>query len=43
MPYYAALQSADRAWEEGRYDVKELAVYLERLLRDQLMDTRNSN
>lgn len=37
-PYYAALQSADRAWDDGRYDVTELAVYLEALLKDQLLD-----
>ena len=35
-PYYAALQSADRAWEEGHFDVSELAAYLDRLLEDQL-------
>jgi Fic family protein len=40
--YYAALQSADRAWEEGRYDFAQLTVYLEGLLRDQLSDSRNS-
>lgn len=38
-PYYAALRTADRAWDEGRYDVTALAVYLEGLLRDQLSDT----
>jgi Fic family protein len=37
-PYYAALQSADRAWNDGRYDVTDLAVYLEELLRDQLLE-----
>jgi Fic family protein len=40
-PYYDALQTADRAWNDGRYDVAELAVYLENLLRHQLSDTRN--
>ena len=43
LPYYAALQSADRAWENGQYDVKDLAVYLERLLTDQLLDIRGPN
>jgi Fic family protein len=37
-PYYGALKSADRAWDDGKYDVSELAVYLEALLRDQLLD-----
>jgi Fic family protein len=37
VPYYAALQSADRAWEDGRYDVGDLATYLGGLLRDQLL------
>ena len=39
IPYYAALQSADRAWDDGRYDVGELATYLGGLLRDQLLDS----
>lgn len=37
-PYYAALQAADRHWEDGRFDVDDLAIYLERLLADQLRD-----
>lgn len=37
-PYYAALQAADRAWENGQFDVNELAVYLEGLLQAQLAD-----
>jgi Fic family protein len=35
-PYYAALQSADRAWDNGDFDVSELADYLQQLLADQL-------
>ena len=35
-PYYAALKSADQAWEEGDFNVSELARYLEGLLIDQL-------
>ena len=35
-PYYAALQSADQAWDQGRLDVSELASYIERLLKGQL-------
>jgi Fic family protein len=37
-PYYAALQTADLAWDDGRYDVTGLAVYLEGLLQSQLLD-----
>lgn len=37
-PYYAALQTADRNWEEGQLDVWELARYLEVLLMAQLRD-----
>lgn len=36
--YYAALQSADRAWEEGRLDVSALADYLGGLLKAQLVE-----
>lgn len=35
-PYYAALKSADRAWNEGHFDVNELANYLQDLLKAQL-------
>jgi hypothetical protein len=35
-PYYDALQAADRAWEEGHYDVSALAKYLGDLLKIQL-------
>jgi len=35
-PYYAALQDADRAWDNGRYDVSQLAIYIEGLLQAQL-------
>jgi Fic family protein len=37
-PYYAALQAADRQWDQGHFDVSELASYLERLLIGQLRD-----
>jgi Fic family protein len=37
-PYYAALQAADLAWEEGRIDVNDLAVYLADLLKAQLAE-----
>lgn len=37
-PYYAALQEADKAWEDGHYDVSALAEYLQRLLKEQLAD-----
>lgn len=38
QPYYAALQSADRYWEDGQFNVNELATYLASLLADQLSD-----
>lgn len=38
-PYYAALQSADRAWDEGHIDVSVLADYLADLLKGQLAET----
>lgn len=38
QPYYDALKSADRAWEDGHFDVTELAKYLEGLLRAQLAE-----
>ncbi|WP_174286577.1 Fic family protein [Sphingomonas bacterium] len=37
-PYYAALRAADRHWEDGDFDVSELAAYLEGLLKAQLED-----
>ena len=37
-PYYAALQAADQAWEQGDLDVSELADYLAGLLKAQLTD-----
>jgi Fic family protein len=38
QPYYAALQAADRAWADGQFNVNELALYLARLLTEQLRD-----
>lgn len=37
-PYYAALQAADRHWEQGDFDVSELAEYLQELLSAQLAE-----
>ncbi len=34
--YYAALQSADRHWANGQFNVDDLAAYLADLLEDQL-------
>ncbi len=39
QPYYAALQAADRHWEDGHFNVDELATYLAALLADQLRDS----
>jgi len=38
-PYYTALQAADVAWEQGDYDLSNLANYLSTLLKDQLSDS----
>lgn len=38
QPYYAALQEADRQWNEGHFDVSQLADYLAGLLQDQLSE-----
>lgn len=38
QPYYDALKAADLAWEEGNFDVSQLASYLAGLLKAQLTD-----
>jgi Fic family protein len=38
LPYYAALQAADVAWESGHFDVRELTNYLGDLLKQQLSE-----
>lgn len=38
QPYYEALRAADQAWENGHFDVSQLASYLSGLLKDQLND-----
>lgn len=35
-PYYNALKAADIAWEQGHFDVSELAKYLQELLKAQI-------
>jgi Fic family protein len=38
-PYYAALRSADTAYNDiGQYDVSELSIYLRRLMEHQLAE-----
>ena len=37
-PYYQALRAADIAWEQGQFDVSELAAYLSGLLKLQLSE-----
>lgn len=37
-PYYAALRAADKHWEQGDFDVSELADYLQGLLAAQLSE-----
>lgn len=38
QPYYDALRAADRAWDQGHYNVTQLADYLAALLKAQLAD-----
>jgi Fic family protein len=38
-PYYAALQAADRYWNEGQFNVSQLADYLLGLLTAQLSES----
>jgi Fic family protein len=38
-PYYAALKSADVAWDQGHLDVSDLTVYLGGLLTQQLSES----
>ena len=37
-PYYAALSEADQHWNNGHFNVEQLAKYLDGLLTDQLSD-----
>jgi Fic family protein len=37
-PYYDALKAADHAWEQGDFNVSQLAEYLSELLKAQLTD-----
>ena len=37
-PYYAALQAADVAWEQGHFGIDPLAEYLGALLKQQLTE-----
>lgn len=37
-PYYAALQAADVAWEQGHFGLEPLAAYLSGLLKQQLAE-----
>ena len=37
-PYYAALQEADRAWENGSLEFPLMEAYLARLVNEQVMD-----
>jgi hypothetical protein len=37
-PYYAALRAADKAWDNGHFNVSELATYLGELLKAQLAE-----
>jgi Fic family protein len=38
QPYYDALRSADQAWDQGDFNVNQLADYLSGLLKAQLTD-----
>ncbi|MBC7769923.1 MAG: Fic family protein [Phycisphaerales bacterium] len=37
-PYYAALEAADRAWDQGHLDFSDLEAYLASLLQKQLSE-----
>jgi Fic family protein len=37
-PYYTALQAADRAWNDGHYDLSVMEAYLAGLLQAQLQN-----
>jgi len=36
QPYYNALRAADHAWDQGHFNVEQLADYLSSLLKAQL-------
>ena len=38
QPYYEALRAADRSWDQGHFNVEQLADYLSGLLKAQLAD-----
>ncbi|MGA9042612.1 MAG: Fic family protein [Terriglobales bacterium] len=38
QPYYEALRAADRAWDQGHFNVTQLADYLSGLLKAQLAE-----
>jgi hypothetical protein len=37
-PYYAALRAADKSWDNGHFNVSELANYLGELLKAQIAE-----
>lgn len=37
-PYYEALKAADRHWDDGQFNVEELANYLADILEDQIRE-----
>jgi len=39
VPYIAGLKAADLGWVKGQYDLRELAVYLETLLKAQIAES----
>ncbi|MGH9467286.1 MAG: hypothetical protein ACRD1Y_08015 [Terriglobales bacterium] len=38
QPYYDALRAADRAWNDGQFNVTDLATFLADLLKQQLTE-----
>jgi Fic family protein len=38
QPYVDALKAGDRAWEQGKLDVREMSAYLQQLLKGQLTE-----
>jgi Fic family protein len=42
-PYINALRAADRAWDQGQFDINEMESYLASLLTDQLREAAETS
>jgi Fic family protein len=43
VPYIAGLKAADLGWVKGQYDLRELAAYLETLLKGQIAESATNS